>query len=116
MTKMKTIIYYYSATGNSLYASRKLQAALKNVEIKSMVEAMKSEDYTSCGLCERICPKENIIRPAGKPEWQHDCVECLGCLHICPAEAIDYGPETKGRKRYRHKEISAVDLLKLGGT
>ena len=69
---------------------------------------------TSCGLCERICPKGNIIRPTGKPEWQHDCVECLGCLHICPAEAIDYGPETKGRKRYRHKEISAVDLVKIG--
>ena len=66
---------------------------------------------TSCGLCERICPKGNILRPEGKPVWQHNCVECLGCLHVCPVEAIDYGGVTKGRRRYRHKDIAVKDLL-----
>lgn len=66
---------------------------------------------TSCGLCDRICPKKNILRPAGHPVWQHNCVECLGCLHICPVEAIDYGGVTRGRRRYRHKDISPKDLL-----
>lgn len=65
----------------------------------------------SCGMCEKICPKQNISRPNGHPVWQHNCVECLGCLHICPAEAIDYGGVTRGRRRYRHEKISPKDLL-----
>ena len=70
-----------------------------------------TEKCTSCGLCERICPTRNIVRPEGHPVWQHRCVECLGCLHCCPAEAIDYGGVTKGRRRYRHKDIKVADLL-----
>ena len=71
---------------------------------------------TSCGLCERICPRENIQRPDGFPMWQHRCVECLGCLHICPVQAIDYGEVTKGRKRYRHRDVKAAELLPRGGS
>ncbi|MBQ7515863.1 MAG: EFR1 family ferrodoxin [Schwartzia sp.] len=66
---------------------------------------------TACGLCERVCPTGNIARPDGHPVWQHRCTECLGCLHICPTEAIDYGEKTKGRHRYRHKDIAPKDLL-----
>ena len=66
---------------------------------------------TACGLCERVCPTQNITRPDGHPVWQHRCVNCLGCLHICPVEAIDYGEKTKGRRRYRHKDIAPKDLL-----
>ncbi len=70
-----------------------------------------TERCTSCGLCERVCPAGNILRPDGHPVWQHRCTECLGCLHICPVEAIDYGDKTKGRKRYRHKDIAPKDLM-----
>lgn len=69
------------------------------------------EKCTACGLCERICPRENIARPEGQPVWQHNCVECLGCLHICPVQAIEYGEITKGRKRYRNKNVKVADLL-----
>ncbi|ORT99944.1 Ferredoxin [Anaerovibrio sp. JC8] len=62
-------------------------------------------------MCQRICPKGNIVRPDGHPVWQHNCVECLGCLHICPVEAIDYAGVTKGRRRYRHKDIQPKELL-----
>ena len=72
------------------------------------------EKCTACGLCERICPRDNIKRPEGSPVWEHRCVECLGCLHICPAKAIEYGEITKGRKRYRHKAITPADLLRKG--
>ena len=70
-----------------------------------------TEKCTACGLCEGVCPARNILRPNGHPVWQHRCTECLGCLHICPVEAIEYGEKTKGRKRYRHKEILPKDLL-----
>jgi ferredoxin/flavodoxin len=70
-----------------------------------------AEICTSCGLCEGVCPARNIRRPDGHPVWQHRCTECLGCLHICPVEAIEYGGKTKGRKRYRHKAVLPKDLL-----
>jgi ferredoxin/flavodoxin len=73
------------------------------------------EKCTSCGLCERICPRGNILRPQGQPVWQHSCVECLGCLHICPVKAIEYGEITKGRKRYRHKNIEVTELIRRTG-
>ena len=70
-----------------------------------------TEACTSCGLCERVCPSQNILRPEGYPVWQHRCVNCLGCLHICPVKAIDYGGKTMRRRRYRHKDIATKDLL-----
>ena len=70
------------------------------------------EKCTSCGLCEKICPRSNITRPEGSPVWHHNCVECLGCLHICPAEAIDYGEATRGRRRYRHEDVAVRELLR----
>lgn len=65
-----------------------------------------------CGLCEKICPVKNISRPDGSPTWNHGCVECLGCLHVCPKRAIDCGSITRGRKRYIHWEIKPRDLIK----
>ena len=66
---------------------------------------------TSCGLCERVCPTRNISRPDGFPVWQHRCVNCLGCLHICPVKAVDYGEKSRGRRRYRHKTVAPKELL-----
>lgn len=55
---------------------------------------------TSCGLCERLCPTQNIVLQDGKPTWQGSCVQCLACLHRCPASAIQYGKSTKNKGRY----------------
>jgi len=55
---------------------------------------------TSCGMCERICPTENIVLKDGKPTWQGSCVQCLACLHRCPVRAIQYGKNTKNKGRY----------------
>lgn len=65
----------------------------------------------ACGMCENICPRSNITRPAGNPVWNHSCIECLACLHICPVKAINYGEITRERKRYRHKKIRPDELF-----
>lgn len=69
------------------------------------------EKCIKCGLCEKICPVKNITRPKGSPVWQHNCVDCLGCLHVCPKQAIDIGNVTKGRKRYIHWKIKPNELV-----
>jgi ferredoxin len=69
------------------------------------------EKCTGCGICEKICPAQNISLVDGKPTWQHRCEQCFACLQWCPEEAIQYGKGTIKRKRYRHPEITLKDML-----
>lgn len=62
-----------------------------------------------CGLCEKVCPVSNIrLSSAGRPVWQHHCEQCMACLQFCPVEAIQFCWWTKGRRRYRHPQITAA--------
>lgn len=66
---------------------------------------------TGCMICEKICPVQNILMSEGKPAWQHHCEQCFACLQWCPEEAIQYGKNTKEKKRYHHPEIKLQDML-----
>lgn len=60
-----------------------------------------SEGCTACGVCEKLCPTNNISYDAdGKPVWGNKCILCLACLNRCPEKAIQYGEITKNRGRY----------------
>lgn len=65
----------------------------------------------SCGSCEKICPVSNIRLEHHKPQWQNHCQECLACLHACPAQSIEFGSRTAGKRRYRHPRIAAADII-----
>lgn len=54
-----------------------------------------------CGQCERACPLGNVQLIDGKPVWGNRCTHCMGCISICPVQAIDYGKSTRGKPRYR---------------
>ena len=64
-----------------------------------------------CGICEKICPVDNIILVDGKPQWQHECQQCMACIQFCPEEAIQYGSKTEKRKRYHHPDINGEDIM-----
>jgi formate hydrogenlyase subunit 6/NADH:ubiquinone oxidoreductase subunit I len=76
----------------------------------------KDEDFhvdrtcISCGFCARICPVDNILMVAGRPQWQHHCQHCLACLHFCPKESIQFTRKTVGRKRYHHPDVTFKDI------
>jgi len=69
------------------------------------------QNCTSCGICEEICPVDNIKLVDGKPQWQHLCQQCLACMNFCPECSIQFGKNTAGRKRYHHPEISSTDII-----
>jgi ferredoxin len=69
-----------------------------------------TDDCTSCGLCGKVCPVNNIVMKDGRPEWQHHCEHCMACLQWCPVEAIQYRKNTIGRKRYHHPAVNPEDI------
>lgn len=69
------------------------------------------EKCSACGICEKICPAQNIRIASGKPVWQHRCEQCFACIQWCPEEALQYGKGTSNKKRYHHPDISLKDML-----
>lgn len=78
---------------------------------KKAREFTVSSACTSCGTCAAICPAKNIDLVEGRPVWKDRCEVCLGCIQLCPAQAIQAGKKTAGRSRYRNPDI-ALDELK----
>ncbi len=54
----------------------------------------------SCGKCSEKCMLNNIRIIDGRPVWGTECTHCMACISNCPAKAIEYGKNTKGRRRY----------------
>ena len=53
-----------------------------------------------------ICPIDAIELQNGKPVWvKKHCTQCLGCINRCPVQAIEYGKDTPGRRRYVHPDL-----------
>lgn len=55
-----------------------------------------------CGICEKVCPLQNISMKNGHPIWSNNCAMCLSCYHHCPKHAIEYGNSTKQKGQYLH--------------
>lgn len=58
-----------------------------------------------CGLCERVCPTNTIKMVNDRPQWSNTCVQCVACIHRCPARAIEYGKITIKKGRYHNPTI-----------
>jgi len=65
-----------------------------------------------CGVCVAVCPSSNIeLDEKDRPIWRGRCEACLGCINLCPRQAVQTGSLTKGRRRYRHRDVSLQDLM-----
>lgn len=70
------------------------------------------EKCNGCGICEKVCPVNNVKLCSARPIWQHKCEQCMACLQWCPQEAVQYKKSTINRKRYRNPRVTLADLLK----
>ena len=59
-----------------------------------------SDACSGCGLCESLCPLNNVKLVNGKPTWNGSCTHCMACICHCPEKAIEYGRASRGKPRY----------------
>lgn len=67
----------------------------------------------SCGICEKICPVNNVALTDGKPVWQHHCEQCLACIQWCPRESIQLGKKTPQYERYHHPDVKIKEMFRV---
>lgn len=64
----------------------------------------------SCGLCQQVCPVNNIKLVDGKPTWLHKCELCFACDEWCKKNAIHHWSKTIG-KNYHHPSVTVKDIM-----
>lgn len=88
--------------------------SLKRLTMMKCFKIMKA--CNGCGLCEEVCPVNNIIIKEGKAVHMDQCAACYACLHWCPQNASRLKvPVLNRRPQYHHPEISLKDIIKLKG-
>ncbi|HBY20906.1 MAG: hypothetical protein A2Y24_04425 [Clostridiales bacterium GWE2_32_10] len=70
------------------------------------------EKCNECGICQKVCPVNNIEMIDSKPSWKGNCEQCFACLQWCPEKAIQYGKNTSTRERYHHPNANISDIIK----
>ncbi len=70
---------------------------------------MISQDCTKCGICAKICPAVNIT-VTDKVVFKNQCEVCLGCVHMCPQNAIHMKTE-KNTARWRNPDVSLNEII-----
>lgn len=46
-----------------------------------------------CGICEKVCPQNNIKLLDKKAVRGKNCSTCIACVNMCPEQAIKIGPK-----------------------
>ncbi len=71
-----------------------------------------NEKCDGCGICEKICPVNNIQMIDNRPSWLTDkCMGCFSCFHWCPREAVKTGKINMNMKNYHHPDVRISDIL-----
>lgn len=69
-----------------------------------------NERCIGCGICEKLCPTNNIHMEKDRPLYEADCLSCLACVQNCPQSAISLTTE-KSRERYRNPHIDLKEII-----
>ena len=114
---MNIILTPFYIVIKSLYKSgiAKISGSDKNLEINELINRADigfevKDNCKSCGMCQKVCPVNNIKLENGKPVWLHKCENCLACFNLCPQEAIETTIVSKNY-HYKYPGIKAEKMM-----
>ena len=64
-----------------------------------------------CGVCQRLCPAENIRVSSDGVAFGNRCQQCMACIQWCPQKAISHPNVPSHRSYYHHPDITLEDML-----
>lgn len=94
-------------------AKEPMDTRLKYYELIPLTDKsiIRDEKCNGCGICEKVCPVNNIKIVDKRPEFQHRCEMCFACDEWCPNNAIHHWSRPEGVK-YHHPEIKISDMFR----
>lgn len=74
---------------------------------------MADNKCIGCGICQKVCPMDNIQIIDKHARIQNQCITCLACFHWCPVEAISMSKEKEieYREKYHHPDVKLKDII-----
>jgi len=96
---------YFGAVLGSFFHDQAIPMLAKSDTAYSVTEAC-----TKCGICAKVCPRENVSVETGTPVWNHDCDSCGACATWCPEGAIVTSANLSANRKH-HADLSVQDFL-----
>ncbi|MBU5590885.1 EFR1 family ferrodoxin [Clostridium sp. MSJ-4] len=82
--------------------------SIYRVDRKGCVE----EKCIKCGICDMVCPTNNITLSDNFPKWGKNCTQCFACIHWCPKSAVKFGRvQIKNNNNYHNPDVVIQDII-----
>lgn len=94
----------------SIIISKIVHSTYKYFHDNNDKQFIVSDTCRACRVCERVCPKNNIVFENDRPKFLHKCDSCLACIHHCSKTAIHLKKE-KSTKRFINKNINLEEII-----
>jgi len=69
-----------------------------------------NDNCIGCGICQKVCPANNITMHNNKPKWNNNCENCLACYQWCKYNAI-CGEIVKYNERYTNPNVTLQEMI-----
>lgn len=83
----------------------------KNPNFNTDKDFLVGEGCNQCGMCVKVCPRENIKLVELKPVYGGNCEFCLACINHCPQKAIRLKKENNPNARFRNDNVTLKEII-----
>lgn len=112
----KEFIYEKKANRKPLSVSNGVVKFLnKRLGVKDIQEKKcafsASHQCVHCGICQKICPVQNISVTTNQVVFGEQCMQFMACIQWCPQQAITHPNIPLGRAHYHHPDVTVREMI-----